>query len=409
MSWQCEGTGCGGCSDCQTPEQIRAKTSDQETSLVDRNNVSPGWWRVVLRGADAFVKIGDDRRVCVGPDTYVDISAIDTFVMRVDDVFEEREWLWDQLMTDGDVRPLQRMRDALLAVGVSADVEGIRKLAAASEAVRAVPKGVATSYAVPPAMVWDCRCGQRVEIPEDLSCGACGTMIVDIDEGIELYELRTPLHDQIDALRAVHEDDVRRHEASFDRYMVEIRDIAEECDKREEAATAFERESIKKWLLEHLAEYDRVGYFNIPHFKVEKWTNEIGQGKHAGITLNSSPPFADPVRHEEMLRRLKRSADDIGLIEVPPPQESNIEMLCRLVKESGLTMTLYGVPVNGPDELRRLALDSAADRIATALSSSSTIADRAAVHQAERLISWARRPWSAPWKQDQPKRNRKRT
>lgn len=42
-------------------------------------------------------------------------------------------------------------------------------------------------------------------------------------------------------------------------------------------------------------------------------------------------------------------------------------MLCRLVREAGLTMTLHGVPVLGPGELRTAALESVADRFADAI------------------------------------------
>lgn len=43
-----------------------------------------------------------------------------------------------------------------------------------------------------------------------------------------------------------------------------------------------------------------------------------------------------------------------------------IGALCKLVKDAGLTMTLYGQPVSGPGELREKALDSAIDRITDA-------------------------------------------
>ena len=41
-----------------------------------------------------------------------------------------------------------------------------------------------------------------------------------------------------------------------------------------------------------------------------------------------------------------------------------IGTLCHLVKEAGLTMTLHGKPVSGPDELREAAYDAMIDRIA---------------------------------------------
>ena len=44
-------------------------------------------------------------------------------------------------------------------------------------------------------------------------------------------------------------------------------------------------------------------------------------------------------------------------------REGLIPTLCRLVREAGLTMTLYGHPISGPDELRDLALVSALERL----------------------------------------------
>jgi hypothetical protein len=51
----------------------------------------------------------------------------------------------------------------------------------------------------------------------------------------------------------------------------------------------------------------------------------------------------------------------MALIEKDP-----ITALCQVLRDAGLTMTLYGVPVT-EGELRKKALDSAMDRLAAAV------------------------------------------
>lgn len=44
----------------------------------------------------------------------------------------------------------------------------------------------------------------------------------------------------------------------------------------------------------------------------------------------------------------------------------NVRALCLLVESAGLTMTLYGQPVSGPDELRAKVAAAAVERIVDA-------------------------------------------
>ena len=44
----------------------------------------------------------------------------------------------------------------------------------------------------------------------------------------------------------------------------------------------------------------------------------------------------------------------------------NVRALCLLVESAGLTMTLYGAPVSGPEELHAKATESAVERIVDA-------------------------------------------
>lgn len=56
--------------------------------------------------------------------------------------------------------------------------------------------------------------------------------------------------------------------------------------------------------------------------------------------------------------------DEDPLVEWDRWAESDmIGALCKLVSDAGLTMTLYGTPVNSPDQLRAAALVSAIDRL----------------------------------------------
>jgi hypothetical protein len=64
-----------------------------------------------------------------------------------------------------------------------------------------------------------------------------------------------------------------------------------------------------------------------------------------------TPPDDSGAPDEDAAMLARLEADPIG-------------ELCRLVKECGLTMTLYGKPVAGPEELREAALGHAIDRLA---------------------------------------------
>jgi len=68
------------------------------------------------------------------------------------------------------------------------------------------------------------------------------------------------------------------------------------------------------------------------------------------------------LRHLERRARRRQKREGVS-IERQIEREGLIPMLCRLVREAGLTMTLYGAPVSGPEELRELALASAVERL----------------------------------------------
>lgn len=99
--------------------------------------------------------------------------------------------LWEKHATENELRVevlrLSAACDRLETAGAAYLVRALHAEQALDSIARAQPLSLPRGL----PKVWDCPCGERIEIADDQSCSSCGHMF-DSNEGNELYELYEP-------------------------------------------------------------------------------------------------------------------------------------------------------------------------------------------------------------------------